>query len=49
MSFSVGLDTLKLAICLGDASGKVEACGVSGRNGGVSVIMGRRSSVSGAM
>ena len=49
MLFSVGLDTLKLAICLGDANGQVEACGVSGRNGRVSVIMGRRSSVGGAM
>ena len=49
MSFSVGLDALMLAICLGDASGKVEARGVGGRHGRVSVIVGGRLSVGSSM
>ena len=49
MSFSVGLDVLKLAICLGDTSRSVEARGVGRRHGGVSVVVGGRSSVGGAI
>ena len=36
---------LKLLICLGDSSRRVEACGVTGRHSGVSVVVGRRSSM----
>ena len=49
MSFSFGLDTLKLVIFLGDASGRVEDRGVGGRHGGVSVFVGGRSSVGGVI
>ena len=78
MSFSFGLDALKLAICLGDASGHIEACDgtknvhlmgrrngsltengeendndgdlrVDGRHSRVSVVVGARLSVGGAI
>ena len=42
MLFYVGLDVLKLAIRLGGAIGCVESCGVGGRHGGLSVVLGRR-------
>ena len=42
MSFYVGLDALKLTICLGDTRGRDEDHGVSGRHGGASVVVGGR-------
>ena len=40
---------LKLMICLGDTNGCVEPCGVGGRHGGVSVVVGASLSVGGAI
>ena len=42
MLFSVGLDALKLIICLDDMSGRVEACTMSGRHSGASVVVDGR-------
>ena len=49
VSFSDGLDMLKIAVCLGYASGRVEARGVGGKHGGVSVVVGGHFSVGGAI
>ena len=49
MSFSVGLDVLKLLIFLVDTRRCVEARRVVGRHDEVSVAMGKRSSVGGTI